>query len=115
MTNFDYIKMNLTELDLAVCVFPYYIKIKDQPSLFSEKIYDAWCKWAESTSTNHGNMAKGVHGSTVINENPSIWAWEEWHYPDGTRRKSGRNHTVSFLVWLSKQYDPNNWVDESQV
>ena len=113
MTNFDYIKMNLTELDLAVYEFPYDIEIKDRPLLFSEKIYDAWLKWAESTSTNHGNMAKGVHGSIVINENPSIWAWEEWRYPDGTWRKSGRSHTVSFLVWLSEQYNPDDWEEEN--
>lgn len=68
MTNFDYIKTNLKELDLAVYMFLYDIIIKDQPLLFSEKIYDVW-------------------------------------------RNSGRNHTVSFLVWLSKQYDPEDWKD----
>ena len=108
MTNFEYIKENLTELDLTVYFRPYD---KDRPPLFSEKIYGAWRKWAESTSTNHGNMAKGVYsGDTVINENPSIWAWEKWWYPDDTWSNSGRNYRVSFLVWLSKQYDPDDWV-----
>ena len=111
MTNFEYIKQNLTELDLASYVFPHDIGAKDRPSLFSEKIYSAWDKWAESISSNHGNMAKGNHGDREIKEDPSFWAWYSWHYPDGKWRNSGRTHTVSFLVWLSKQYDPEDWED----
>lgn len=72
MTNFEYIKQNLTELDLACYEFPHDIGIKDRPSLFSEKIYSAWSKWAESISSNHGNMAKGNHGNREIKEDPSL-------------------------------------------
>ena len=111
MTNFEYIKQNLTELDLASYVFPHDIGAKDRPSLFSEKIYSAWRKWAESISSNHGNMAKGKHGNREIKENPSFWAWRSWYYPDGKWRNSGRTRTVSFLVWLSKQYDSEDWED----
>ena len=109
MTNFEYIKNNLTELDLAYYEFPHDMSLKDRPDLFCEKIYAAWNKWAESASSNHGNMAKGIYGEIVINENPSIWSWEIWHYPDKTCKKSGRSHTISFLVWLSKQYNPEDW------
>lgn len=113
MTNAEYIKQHLTDLDLAYYEFPHAVSMKDRPSLFSEKIYSAWYKWAESTSNNFGNMAKGLHhGTYLVEENPSIWAWEKWHYPDDTWRTSGRNHIVSFLVWLSKQYDQEDWRED---
>lgn len=112
MTNFEYIKNNLTELDLAYYEFTHYVKSDSRPKLFSDKIYHAWNFWAESTSNNHGNMAKGDYGGRLIKEDPSIWAWERWCYPDGEWRKSGRNNIVSFLVWLSMQYDPDEWIEE---
>lgn len=110
MTNFDYIKQNLTELDLAYYEFPYSLPIEKRPPLFSEKIYGAFDKWANSCSSNYGNMARGcTSGDHVIEENPSIWAWEKWRYPDGEWRKSGRNRIVAFLVWLSMQYKAEEW------
>lgn len=54
-------------------------------------------------------MAKGRHGNTIIKEDPSIWYWMMWHYPDGTIRKSGRTPSVSIQVWLSMQYNPEDW------
>ena len=111
MTNFEYIKQHFTELDLAYYEFPYAQPIKNRPRLFSDKIYGAFSKWAESCSSNHGNMAKGCKSGDdhIIEENPSIWAWEKWHYPDGKWRKSGRNNVVAFQVWLSMQYKPDEW------
>ena len=112
MTNFEYIKQNLTELDLAYYEFPHSVAFKDKPNTFKDKIYEAFDKWAESASSNHSNMAKGVHPSgTKIKENPSIWAWHRWCYPDGKWSNSGRPSIVAFLVWLSKQYNPEDWDD----
>ena len=113
MTNYEYIKQNLTELDLAYFQFPHSAVPKDRPDLFSGKIYPAFNKWAESASSNHGNMARGIHpGGTEIKENPSIWAWHRWRYPDGKWRNSGRPSIVAFLVWLSKQYNSEEWNDD---
>ena len=114
MTNFEYVMKHLTERDLAYYEFPYFEKWNELPEgLFSQKIYWAFNKWAESASSNHGNMAKGcVSGDHVIEENPSIWAWEQWYYPDGTWRKSGRTRTVAFQVWLSMQYNPEDWSED---
>ena len=110
MTNFEYIKENLTELDLAYYIFPHQTLWKDQPKLFSSKIWKAWGKWADSFSENRGNMAKGEYGDgTIIKHNPSIWSYEYWFFPDGTRKKRGRNNIVSFSVWLSLQYDEKYW------
>ena len=114
MTNFEYIKDNLTELDLAYYTFPHDLKPKDKVNGFLERVYEAWNKWAESVSSNKGNMAAGEYKSGIIKEDPSIWAWQDWHFPDGTWRRRGRSHTVSFLVWLSKQYNPEDWVVEDE-
>lgn len=108
MTNFEYIKSTMTERDLAEAVTKH---IAWTPWIL--KMRHAFGKWAESTSSNHGNMAKGcVSGDHVIEENPSIWAWEQWHYPDGTWRKSGRTRVVAFQVWLSEQYNPEDWDED---
>ena len=107
MTNFEYIMKHLTERDLA-----YLMGLHRQPDPepFPDKMYLAFNNWAESASSNHGNMAKGcISGDHVIEENPSVWAWEQWYYPDGTWRKSGRTSIVAFQVWLSMQYNKNDW------
>ena len=112
MTNFDYIKDNIKEIDIAYFLFPHDLALRDRPKGISERIYGAWDKWAESASSNKGNMAAGIHGKTIINEDPSIWHFQDWCYPDGKWRRKGRNHTISMLVWLSKQYDPEDWIEE---
>jgi hypothetical protein len=110
MTNFDYIKSRLTELDLCYYEFPHEIPVNSRPELFSHKIYDVFRKWAESASGNHGNMSKGEYPSgKVVKENPSIWAWEFWHYPDGSKKRMGRNNIIAFQVWLGMQYDEKEW------
>lgn len=111
MTNFDYIMENLKEIDLTHLFVPRYSRTCYSGD-FSERIYDAWRKWAESASANLGNMAAGNHNGKIIKENPSIWAWENWCYPDGSWRKTGRNQVISFQVWLGKQYDPDDWIEE---
>ncbi len=110
MTNFEYIKQNLTELDLAYYEFPHAMPLSNQPQLFSDRIYSAFTEWAESCSSNHGNMAKGCKaGDHIIEEDPSIWAWHRWYFPDGEWREAGRNKIVAFQVWLSMQYKPEEW------
>jgi hypothetical protein len=110
MTNFEYIKRNLTELDLAYYEFPHELPLTNQPQRFSDRIYSAFTKWAESCSLNHGNMAKGCKaGDHVIEENPSIWAWHRWYFPDREWRAAGRNKIVAFQVWLSMQYNQEEW------
>ena len=110
MTNFEYIKQHLTGLDLAYFIFPHALPAESQPIKFSDRIHSAFFKWAESCSSNRGNMAKGIHPSgIVIKENPSIWAVEKWAFPDGEWKKLGRNRVVSFQVWLSMQYKPEEW------
>lgn len=106
MTNAEYIKSRMSDADLALIIINGFGK-RETP--FSRMIYHAWSKWAKSTSNNNGNMAKGTYGNIVISENPSIWFWERWAYPDGSWRRSGRANSVSIQVWLSMQYKPEEW------
>lgn len=108
MTNADYIKSKISDADIALMIMPY-VRFDDEKTSLIKKAYKAWQKWAESTSNNKGNMAKGRHGNIIIKEDPSIWYWMMWHYPDGTIRKSGRTPSVSLQVWLSMQYNPEDW------
>ena len=107
MTNFEYIKRHMTDVDFAYFMTDLpFTKLKP---CFVEKVYAAWSKWAKSVSNNHGNMAKGNHGNTTIKENPSVWYWERWCMPDGSWKRMGRTQSVSIQVWLSKQYDATDW------
>jgi hypothetical protein len=110
MTNFEYIMKHMTERDIAAYVFPYNGLCTEYGELLSDKIYSAFENWAHSASSNHGNMAKGcISGDHVIEENPSIWAWGLWYFPDGEWRSAGRTRIVAFQVWLSEQYNPEDW------
>ncbi len=108
MTNAEYIKSKMSDVDLAWMM--QNITFKGMTP-FVSKIQDAFEKWSHSASGNQGNMAKGDHGKTVIEENPSIWVFEHWKMPDGTWRRKGRTSSVAWQVWLSKQYDPAEWGD----
>lgn len=110
MTNFEYIKQNLTELDLAYYEFPYAMNNKYRPELFSDKIFEVYDRWARRASSNYGNTAKGTYSDgRVIKEDPSIWSFRMWMYPNGSWRASGRTRMVSFSQWLNMQYKPEEW------
>lgn len=105
MTNFEYIINNITERDVAM-MLPY----SSNRTPFIDKIYEVWEKWALSFSPNTGNMAKdSICGKETIKNNPSIWFWEKWFMPDGTKENKGRTQSVSVQVWLSLQYNPKDW------
>lgn len=107
MTNEEYVRSTLSDRDLALLISGRLYKFTDSPFLTKcMKIHD---NWAKSASTNTGNMMKGIHGETVINENPSIWRFEHWCDCDNTWKRLGRTHMTSIQVWLSKQYDPKEW------
>ena len=112
MTNYEYVTSKMTETDLAHLMFPHAMDVRDRGETFFDRVRDAWRKWALSASPNEGNMAKGLHEKYEIKDDPSIWYWEKWKYPDGEWRTAGRNSVVSFSVWLSLQYDEKDWVEK---
>ena len=105
MTNFEYIKANLTERDIASIIS--YTDTLDDNSILN-KAWLVFNAWAKSFSSNVGNMTYNSKTKEPI-ENPSIWNFEIWHYPDGSTKRCGRNSHIAKQVWLSKQYDEKTW------
>jgi len=105
MTNADYIKSRLTDSDIASMIGNF----NGSRSILSDKAYDVWHRWAESVTSNHGNMA----GRDGI-EDPSVWYWERWCYPGNKWKRMGRTQNVSIQVWLSMQYKPEEWDEEGK-
>ncbi len=107
MTNAEYIISRISDIDIAKCM----TELRHYDTIF-ESAYHAWRRWAISVSPNIGNMAKGRYTNSFTTNNPSIWAFENWYYPDGIWRKSGRTNNVSVQVWLTMQYNPDEWSEK---
>lgn len=107
MTNADFIKEQLARLsdrELAAIVYEYFgIKTsgRERPKILKTARV-AFSKWANSVG-NKSNYVKD-DGST-----PSIWAWERWHMPNGKWENKGRITEVSIQVWLTMQYNEEEW------
>lgn len=107
MTNADYIKKQLARLsdrEIAEIVYRYY-GIKTSGIEYPKILKTAWKsfdKWANSVG-NKSNYVKD-DGST-----PSIWAWEIWQMPNGNWENKGRTTEVSLQVWLTMQYNEEDW------
>lgn len=107
MTNADFIKEQLARLsdrELAAIVYEYFgIKTsgRERPKILKTARV-AFSKWANSVG-NKSNYVKD-DGST-----PSIWAWEIWHMPNGKWENKGRTTEVSLQVWLTMQYNEEEW------
>ena len=98
MTNLEYIKSIMTDRDLAGLLI-----YDDRGAKLKWRIIGAFRKWAESFSTNKGNCVKeGI-------DNPSVWAFETWFYPDGHKEKRGQPQNVAFQTWLCHQYNKEDW------
>lgn len=114
MTNLEYIQKHTTEEDVicAINVLCWHVPFTDE-SIFCRAYY-AWRKWAKSVSPNKGIQAKGCTkpDGSVVEHDPSVWLYEYWSYPDYSYKNSGRNRYVSYSVWLSEQYKPEEWEDE---
>lgn len=107
MTNADFIKEQLARLsdrELAAIVYEYFgIKTsgRERPKILKTARV-AFSKWVNSVG-NKSNYVKD-DGST-----PSIWAWERWHMPNGKWENKGRTTEVSLQVWLTMQYNEEEW------
>ena len=121
MTNFEYIINKMNERDLALfieCGFSCFIKAE---GTFAEKCYDAFTNWRESLAGCGGNM----YFIDDEEHQPNVFAESFLHLYKGKRKDKGqekfsdsgkcnkyvspRPDTLSIQVWLSKQYNPNEW------
>ena len=101
MTNSDYIKNKLTDIDLCKLFMERSMFYND--GLLSEisKVYNYWSSFE---LTSDGNV-KYLGCKT-----PSVWCWERTHNREnGKWETTGRTRIVSFSVWLFEQYDKEYW------
>ena len=103
MTNADYVRQQLTDTDIALMIGSFEVS----RTQLINKAYNAWRQWADSTTSNHGNIA-----GRSDQDDPSIWLWKRWCYPGNIWKKKWRTRSVSVQVWLSKQYKPEEWEGE---
>ena len=121
MTNFEYIINKINERDLAFfieCSFSAFIEAE---GTFAEKCHNAFTNWRENLAGYNGNMY------FVDDEECQQNAFAEsfLHLYKGKRKDkkyekfsdskkcnkyiSPRPDTLSIQIWLSKQYNPNEW------
>ena len=122
MTNFEYIINKMNERDLALfieCGFSCFIKAE---GTFAEKCYNAFTNWRESLAGGYiGNM----YFIDDKEHQPNVFAESFLHLYKGKRKSkeykklsdskkcnkyvSPRSDALSIQVWLSKQYNSNEW------
>lgn len=127
MTNFEYIIRKLTDVELANLIFNNYLPVGKR-SAFGDKVYCAYLKWANALTGRRGNM----YFVDDTEHQPSVFQTAYLHFFKGTREQYDRGETstsefanskncnkyatprettLSMQVWLSKQYNPDEWTD----
>ena len=101
MTNYEYIVNNLTEQDVhtLLCGANRY-----SDSNIIARAFHAWYLWADSRS---GGRLK----SNCDKESFNYWIFEQYLGDDVPPNKKpvGRKQSLSISVWLSLQYNPEDW------
>lgn len=126
MTNLDYIMQNLTERDIAAFVEEQINYMPNPGSLLIRRAYLAFRRWRCSLSENQ-TQAFFIDDEHI--QQPSVFATNRFIFYTGTSAdlKDGnrycdcsdnrdcskfaipRKDSLSIQVWLSKQYNPDEW------
>lgn len=124
MTNLDYIMQNLTERDVATLIESEMKCLPNPGSLLARRAYLAFERWRNSLSENHTQV---FYVDDEHNLQPSVFATSRFYFHAGTSadlKDAGyyghsedgvckfaipRKDSLSIQVWLSKQYNPNEW------
>lgn len=127
MTNFEYIISKLTDVELADLIF-YNFYATGRHSAFGQKAYRAYSKWANALVGCNGNM----YFIDDTEHQPNVFQTSYLHFFKGTREQYNKKLTstseitnskncnkyaiprktaLSMQVWLSKQYNPDEWTD----
>lgn len=125
MTNLDYIMQSLTERDIATFIEEQINCMPKPGSLLIRRAYLAFRRWRYSLSENQ------THSFFIDDEHiqqPSVFATNRFCFYTGTSTDSKymsnycgcsedrvakfaipRKDGLSIQVWLSKQYNPDEW------
>lgn len=125
MTNLDYIMQSLTERDIATFIEEQINCIPKPGSLLARRACLAFKRWRYSLSEN---QTQDFYVDDEHNLQPSVFATNRFYFYAGTSTnpkyalgyygRSGdgvckfaipRKDGLSIQVWLSKQYNPDEW------
>ena len=111
MTNFDYIMSKMTERNFADIFCNGSLHFNKEK--FGKKIYTAFKNWQMSLSKTQ-NYSFENYSFSLLNEDkiPNVFFSRLVYNKDtGNWEDIGRKDNLSFQVWLSKQYNPEEWSD----
>lgn len=104
MTNYDYIMSKMTDRNLAdIICNSRFIFDRD---IFRYQIDKAFENWRDSIGEPCGSSYSLSKGDPKPN---AFKMAEAENFDTGKWEQTGRNDSLSFQVWLSKQYDPKEW------
>lgn len=125
MTNLDYIMQSLTERDIATFIEEQINCMPNPGSLLARRACLAFKRWRYSLSEN---QTQGFYVDDEHNLQPSVFATNRFYFYAGTstdpKKTNGycgcsedrefkyaipRKDGLSIQVWLSKQYNPDEW------
>lgn len=113
MTNMEYIMQNMTERGLAELIVGNLIYFECD-SVIATRAGDAFTAWRDNLCKYPGN----VYHTDDATKRPSVYATSLFYYYKAGRQigtsasmdvEMPRSDVVSFQVWLSKQYNANEW------
>lgn len=103
MTNEDFIRMSLTEQDIARLML-YGERPDSEVIQNAKKVFYYWASFGFKKCGNAGGKEKF-----------SIWNFTHWHNSKtGQSEKIGRNLILSRKVWLSLPYKKEEWCNAIQ-
>lgn len=108
MTNFEYVMTKMTERNFAD-IFCNDLDMVFEHKTFGHRIKNAFSKWRgrlDSYAIEVGNDIYGKHRYSVFNR-----CYFDGVYSLFSHQLNGkfRKENLSFQVWLSKQYNPEEW------
>lgn len=130
MTNLDYIMQNMTERDVVDFVLGNNYALSKDVGELAEKAYHAFSTWASNIAGCAGNM----YFIDDVEHQPNVYNTEIYYFYKGTRDEYRhlkgydvikceianskncnayaipRAESLSMQVWLSKQYNADEWV-----
>ncbi len=106
MTNAAYILSKMTDYDLSMLFTGTYNYSQSMSEGFGKKIFHAFTKWRDSGDRPMKNY---FCSRDQEKDRPSVFAYSRVRKDGVWGNFSYRTIGVAFQVWLSMQYNPEDW------
>lgn len=106
MTNAEYIISKLSDRDMAMLFTGMYNYCSSRSSGFVKEIGSAFRKWRANTYHASKNF---FNTNDPEEERPSVFEWSRVKRDDKWGSFGYRTESVAFQVWLTMQYNEEEW------